>query len=579
MTAKPFSSEEMPVPEAIIRVIEDCGVKFVFGVPGGNAMHLFGALSDRRRSIRTVSVRHESLAGVMAEVCGRLTGIPGVVMGQGLFMLTNAMLGVLEAHMGSSPMLIMTDMTDGAPFSHHAPYQAGTGDYGTWDARRSFSAVTKETLTALDPAQAVQHTQTAVRIAVQGQSGPVALLYHSAALKGMVGPESLPRLYATPPCHALAPPRGDSTGVEDAADMMLNAERPVIIAGNGVRMGRASVQLTRVAALTGAPVATTAAGKGVFAEDDPLALGGVGTFGLAAANEFISGADVVLIVGSKMSPSDTAFENRTLIDPTRQRLIQMDIEPRNAGWVYPCEQLLIGDAAVMLTRLCDAVERRGVPSPETLSRRRAALSDVRAEHGFFDEPEYASDALPMLPQRVIAEIRRAVSDDAFVTCDAGENRLFMTRFFQVRRGGGFLSPAATGGMGYAIPAAMAVKLLFPERQAIAVCGDGGFAMSMNGLLTAREENIPIVTVVLNNSAFGWVTHFLGDRAVAAEFPDMDAAEIARAMGCRGMRVETPDRLATALAEALNCAEPAVIDVICGKDVSYRDILSPLAGGS
>lgn len=121
MSAAEFSSKEITVPEAIIRVIEECGIKFVFGIPGGNAMHLFAALSDRTATIRTVAVRHESLAGVMAEVYGRLTGLPGVVMGQGLFMLSNALLGVLEAHMGSSPMLIMTDTGDGAPGGVGAP--------------------------------------------------------------------------------------------------------------------------------------------------------------------------------------------------------------------------------------------------------------------------------------------------------------------------------------------------------------------------------------------------------------------------------------------------------------------------
>jgi acetolactate synthase I/II/III large subunit len=575
MKAAEFSQTTVSASEAIVRVIEACGIQFVFGVPGGNAMHLFGALSGRRETIRTVSVRHESLAGVMAEVYGRLTGRPGIVMGQGLFLLTNALLGVLEAHMGSTPMLLMADMTDGAPFSHHAPYQAGTGDYGTWDARRSFGAATKSTLVAHTPAQAVQNTQTAVNIAFRGQGGPVAIVYHSESLKGTVGPESVPRLYATESYSRPAPPCADSERVDRAAAVLLKAEQPVIIAGNGVRIGRAFAELERMANLTGAAVVTTSAGKGVFPEDHPQALGVFGTFGMPAANAFIAASDVIIVVGSKLSPSDTAFENTKLIDPTRQSLIQVDIEPRNAGWVYPCDQVLTGDAAVVLRQLCEAAEKRGGLTSNALGHRRGAVQAEREEMGFFNEPTYASDALPMLPQRVIAELRRGLPENALVTCDAGENRLFMTRFFQTRTGGEFLSPAATGGMGYAVPAAMAAKLLFPERPVIAVCGDGGFAMSMNGLLTAYEEKIPIVTVVLNYSAYGWVTHFLQDQTLAAEFPDMKAADIARAMGCRGMRVETPEQLAGALKEAISGDMPTVIDVICSKEISYRDILSPL----
>jgi acetolactate synthase I/II/III large subunit len=182
----------------------------------------------------------------------------------------------------------------------------------------------------------------------------------------------------------------------------------------------------------------------------------------------------------------------------------------------------------------------------------------------------------LLPQRIVAGIMKAAPADAMVTCDAGENRLFMTRFFQTRSAQSFLSPDATGGMGYAIPAALACKLINPERQAVAVCGDGVFAMSMNGLLTAREENIPIVVVVMNNNALGWVKHFQQEREIASKFPDMNCARIAEAMGCAGSRAKTPERFALALKEALACGKPAVVDVATALDVSYRDILSPLA---
>ncbi|MDZ7760351.1 MAG: thiamine pyrophosphate-binding protein [Desulfovermiculus sp.] len=576
MAASQFAENEIPVPEAIIRVIEDYGIEYVFGVPGGNTMPLFGALNRHRNTIRTVAVRHESLAGVMAEVYGRLTGLPGVVMGQGLFMLSNAMLGVMEAYLGSTPMLLMTDMSDGAPFSHHAPYQAGTGDYGTWNAHQCFSTVTKETYVAYAPAQAVQNTQTAVRAAIQGQEGPVALVYHSSSLNGQVGPKSIPKIYTTKSYGRAKGPSASLDEVEKAVQSLRKARHPVIIAGNGVRLARAEPMLKQFAYLNGSAVATSAAGKGVFPEDHPQALGVFGTFGLEAANQFISASDVILILGSKLSPSDTAFESTKLIDPMRQRLIQVDIESRNANWVFPCEQVLTGDLAVIMTQMCQSIEASGCVSTETFQHRQWTIREVREKFGYFNESEYASDNHPILPQRVIAEIRKLVADDAFVTCDAGENRLFMTRFFQTKDGGEFLSPAATGGMGYAIPAAMSAKLLFPDRQTIAVCGDGGFVMSMNGMITAVEEKIPIVTVVLNNNAYGWVTHYLQEESIAAEFPDMNLAEIARAMGCRGMRVETPAQLNDALTIALESSVPAVLDVICSKEISYRDIISSFA---
>jgi acetolactate synthase-1/2/3 large subunit len=567
---------KVSVPEAIVRVLEEAGIDMVFGMPGGDARLIFDALYDHRSTIRTVLVRQESLAGVMAEVYGRLTGNPGVAMGQGAFILSYALLGVLEAHIGSSPMLLMADLSDSAPFSHHAPYQAGTGEYGTWDARQSFVGVTKTTMELHEPVQAVQSTQLAIKHATSGECGPVALLYHSAALKGRVGPDSLPRLYPTQRYLRGMPAPADTGQVDAVATTLSGAKRPVIVAGNGVRIGKAYTELQQFAELIGAPVATTASGKGVFPETHELALGLFGTFGLPVANALVADADVILTVGSKLSPSDTASENPKLIDPERQMIVQIDIEPRNVGWTFPCEHPLIGDVRAVLSQIAEAVRALGSPSEETRASRKARIADARRRHGFFNAPEFDSDELPMLPQRIIAEIRKAVSDDAFLACDAGENRLFMTHFFQTTRAATFISPASVGGMGYAIPAALAAKLIYPERQVLAICGDGGFAMAMNGLITAREEGIPIVTVVFNNSMLGWVKHGQRDRLIASEFSDMNFAEIARAMGCRGIRVEEPAQLRKELAEALIRNEPSVLDVVTSRKTSYRDVMSPLA---
>jgi acetolactate synthase-1/2/3 large subunit len=311
-----------------------------------------------------------------------------------------------------------------------------------------------------------------------------------------------------------------------------------------------------------------------------MSLGVFGNFGLPLANAVVGDADVVLSVGSKLSPSDTASENPKLLDPQRQILIQIDIEPKNVGWTFPCEHALIGDAAVALSQIMEAIRGLGNPPQEILISRKERVAGARKKHGFFNAREFASDEVPILPQRLIAEIRKAVirkavSEDAFIMCDAGENRLFMTHFYQTKRAGTFISPASVGGMGYAIPAALAAKLIYPNRQVVAVCGDGGFAMAMNGLITAYEEGIPIVTVVLNNRALGWVKHGQRDRVIASEFSDIDHAAIARAMNCRGIRVEEPGQLEEALVEALDSGEPTVLDVVTSLRISFEDVMSPL----
>ncbi len=191
-TTEKLLQEEVSACEAIMRVLEEMGIDMVFGIAGGNTGRFFHALYFHQSTIRTVLVRHESLAGVMAEVYGRLTGKPGVAIGQGAFMISNGLLGVVEAHLGSSPMLILTDLSDQSPFSQHAPYQSGTGEYGAWDAKQSFSGVTKLTMVPQEPVQAVQSVQLAIKHALSGEQGPVAVICHSAAFKGRVGPNSTP---------------------------------------------------------------------------------------------------------------------------------------------------------------------------------------------------------------------------------------------------------------------------------------------------------------------------------------------------------------------------------------------------
>lgn len=572
--AQPLLHEEVSPGEAIARVLEQAGIDMVFGMPGGNTFAIFNALYDHRETIRTVLVREEARAGVMAEVYGRLTGKPGVAIGQGAFM-ANVSLGAIEAHLSSSPMLLLADLSDHAPYSLHFPYQSGAGEYGTWDAKQLFSGITKLTLVATGGAHAVQCTQLAIKHALSGERGPVAVLYHSQSLRGRVGPESRPPLYALDGYMPGAPPQADPGAVAEAARMLAAAERPVIIAGNGVRISQSYAELAALAEAIGAPVATTAGGKGTFPETHDLALGVLGNFGTPLANAAIGAADVVIAVGSKLAVTDFAGENPKLFDPLRQSLIQVEIEPRNASWTFPAEVALIGDAKTVLRQLANALEANGGVAAGKVAAARSRLQTERQQHGFFNAPELNSDAAPLLPQRAIKEIQRAVANDAILACDAGENRIFMTHFFQTKGAGTFIQPSGVGGMGYAIPAAMAAKLVHPQRQVVAVCGDGGFAIGLNGLMTAVAENIQVVVVVFNNGALGWVKHGQGDRNIACDLSSFDHAAIARSLGCHGIRVEDPRQLAPALKEALAIDKPTVIDVHTSLSESFRRVTSAL----
>ena len=574
MAIERMLTEAEPVADLIGRVLHEAGIEYVFGISGGHTGRIITGLSKYQNSVRMITVREESLAGVMAEVYGRLTRRPGVLIGQGPWVLGNGLIGTMEAYLSSSPMLLLTDFSDATPFHLHAPYQQATGDYGSWDARRAFGGVTKQVMQAHTPVAAVQATQLAIKHATAGQPGPVTVLFSMDSLTGEVEPDSQPILYPTRYYLPPAPPPADNARTAVAAEALLGAVQPVIIAGNGVRIAQAYSSLAALTEATGAPVVTTAASKGVFPEIHPLALGVFGTFGTAAANAAVSGADLILAIGTKLGPSDTAWENRDLLDPTRQTFIQIDIEPKNASWTFPAEHVLVGDAAIVLTQMLETFASKS-------SGRRAAgesrVADLRRAHGYFDARAYTADDAPLLPQRVIGELMRTLPPEAIVTCDAGENRILMTHFYQTKQAGGFLQAAGSGPMGFAIPAAMGARLVHPDRPAIAVCGDGGFAMTMNGLMTALEHDIPIIVVVFNNNALGWVYH--GSGPFAAEFKDFDHGAIARAMGCEGVRVTEPEALGPALVAALKARVPTVIDVRTSMDVSFADITSPLAAAA
>ena len=222
----------------------------------------------------------------------------------------------------------------------------------------------------MTPIAAVQATQLAIKHALAGQPGPVAVLFAMDSLSGSVKPDSQPVLYPTRYYLPPPPPAADAARVAAAAQALLAAERPVVIAGNGVRIAQGYDELVALAEAAGLPVVTTAAGKGCFAETHSLALGVFGTFGTEAANACVAEADLVLAIGTKLGPSDTAWENRDLLDPTRQTFIQIDVEPRNASWTFPAEHVLVGDAAQVLRQLHEAVR------PHEAGRRKAGEARV-----------------------------------------------------------------------------------------------------------------------------------------------------------------------------------------------------------
>lgn len=555
--------------EKICQVLSEARVDFVFGIPGGSAMRIFDSLAGHAGEVRPILVRHEQSASIMADIYGRLTGRPGVVLGQGAFIGTNAIFGTLEAHLAGSPMVVLADTTEGGDFSLNPRNASGWGHYGAFDLRKLLEGITKFSVLATTPKEAVLGLQMAIKHAVTGRPGPTAVVMRQGAIAGELDPDKPPRVHPTENWLRKSPTLPAVEELVSAIERLKACERPVIIAGNGVHAAKAYDELSAMAELLGSPVATTYNGKSAFPETHPLALGMMGRYGQPVANSVIREADAILVVGSRLAPNDTNSEQ--LIDAGRQKLIQVDIEPRHAGWSYPVETSLIGDAKAVLEQLL----RMGGEGLQRGGRQEAAarLAERKRAERFFESPALHSGAVPILPQRLVRDLNEALDPEAIVTLDAGSNRVWMAHYFKTKAPGTLFVPGGLAGMGWGAPAAVGAQLVHPDRPVVSVSGDGGFSMSVHVIATAVQYNLPVVFVVMNNSALSMIaTGDLGGDSPAA-FSDTDFAAIARGFGAEGLRVDQPADIQDAVGEALRKGRPTVVDVITDPSEGLKSISS------
>jgi len=553
--------------QAVAQIIAAQDRPVVYGIPGGYTMHIYDALHAHQDKVRVFLLRQESVATVMAEAQGRLTGNVAFVIAQGAWALGNASVGIMEAHLGASPMVILIDATDGGAYSHLGPYQGGLGGYGSYDLPAAMKAITKQTFVAADATQALQMTQLAIKHATTGEPGPVAVIFQGSALFDRIAPERQPKSYPDRSYAGSPLPVAASASIENAAQLVRQSVRPVVIAGNGVRLAKAEPQLEAFAHALNIPVAATPAGKGVFAENDALALGIIGPFGHEGANEVVGNADLIVAIGTKLGATDTANANPRLIDLDRQKLLQIDVEPLNLSWTFPADSTILGDAKDALVRLCGALA--GYQS-DGLAR----VQKARDTHGFFNRA-FSSTPGSLSARDLLRILSEHLPEDAVATCDAGENRLFMLRDFQSRRHGTVLQPNGGGGMGYAIPAAMAAAVNFPGRTVVAVCGDGGFSMSLHSLVSAVELGLDFTVLVLNNTVLGWVHNGQRDRVIASQFKHFNYADIAASVGAAAYAVDSLDGFKDALTEIKTKSGVKVIVASTTKADNYKDVMSSL----
>ena len=556
--------------ELIVQTLEEAGVEYVFGIPGGGTGQIFQLLYGREDRIKVILARHEQSAAIMADAYGRAAGKPAVVMGQGLFIGSNASFGIMEAMLSSSPMLVLTDTSDGGAAQRPAN-QSGAGEYGSIDLPNIFKSMSKYTALAASPKEAVLATQTAIKHAVSGRPGPASVVMRSAAIAGEVDPESPPFIHHAAGFLNTAKPESAPADVARVVQILAESRRPVLVAGNGVHVAGAHQPLRELAELWGMPVATSYKGKSAIAETHPLSVGMVGTYGQAAANRIVGEADTVIVVGALLRSQETVRERPDIFDPRRQRVVQIDIDERNAGWSFPVAAGLVGDAGSILSQLVAASQDAAQSGAAARQEWTGALAARKAAMGFYADPEMGRDSSPVTPQRLVS-VLQANSDPATVyALDAGNNRTWMAHLYQAQQPATFYCPGGTAGMGWALPAAVGLKLVYPDRPVTAVTGDGGYMMTVNALSTAMQYDLPIVCVVFNDNALGMVLdHQPRGQEIASEFYPTDNAAVARGFGAFGVHVEDSRDLPDALRAARESGRPAVVDVAIDREPSPDD---------
>lgn len=552
-------------------------VPYAFGLCGHGNIGFIDALYERSDDIATISVHHETVAGFMADVYYRVSGRPTATFtscGPGS---ANMPIALANAYFDSVPFLAVTGNVPTSQFNRGAfqeTYRQYQADFPS-TVRAYCKRVFQPTRGDMVPLAIRQAWKTMVT----GRPGPVVLDVPFDIFKE--GAEQAPDALdwnANISCRCGADPEG----VEKALDMLLGAERPVILVGQGVKYGGASVDLLALAERLGILVACSASGTGAIDTKHPLALGLIARNGTYQANHACRQADVLLALGVR-------FDDRTssswlpgysfTIPPTR--LIHVDIDPDEIARNYPVALGLMADVRTFLRQISAALDARKI-TKQVSSGRAAWLDKIagyKREWEDFVAPGFTADTTPIHPQRAAHEIDRALPEDAILVSDIGVHHNWLIQFCTPTRPDSLIGSMGFGPMGFGVAGVLGAKLAAPGRPCVSVCGDGAFFMHASVLGTAVEHQIPVVWVVWNNYAYasirGLQRGYLDGRELATDFKNPqtgqpynpDFAAMARSAGVEGVSVDRAADLADAIRAGIAAGRPYLIDANISADLN------------
>ncbi|MBW2147778.1 MAG: thiamine pyrophosphate-binding protein [Deltaproteobacteria bacterium] len=541
--------------EAIVEILKRFHVQYMFGLPGDQT-HIHDAIY-RNSDIRHILVRHEQAAAHMADAYARASGKVGVcdaTVGPGA---TNLISGIAEAFTSSIPVLALA--------SEIRSDWRGRGCLQEIQQLEVFKPITKFAFRVDATSRIPEIMKRAFQIATTGKPGPIFLSIPLDILKGEADFTEedfrVHEKFGQFPAVRVLPPEEE---IVEALDMFMNSRKPILMCGGGVISSGAWPQVQELAETLRVPVVTTFMGKGSVPENHPLCLGPFGLLGRPETNDRVQDSDFILAVGTRFTNIDTAGWN---IPRPGVPIVQVDIDPEEIGKNYYVKRGLVGDARSVLSVMIGLLENKKDESKRKFYRE-SEIEEVRrkwlAEKGI-ESSLAKKNSSPVHPLQVIRGLRHYMGPDDIIICDSGFNQIWGGQYFEVNSPGRtYMGPRGFGVMGFSLPAAIGAKLACPDRKVVALCGDGGFAMTLQELETAKRIGTPIIACIMNNKNLEYVKanqrNLYGSRFISVDFTDINFAKVAQAFGCDGFRVEDGIHLDEAFKQAFQSALPFVVDI-------------------
>ncbi|MDA9021708.1 acetolactate synthase 3 large subunit [Gammaproteobacteria bacterium] len=530
--------------DLLMRALKDEGVKFIFGYPGGAALHIYDAIF-KQKAFEHILVRHEQGATHAADGYSRATGKPGVALVTSGPGATNAITGLATAYMDSIPLIVISGQVQ----SH----LIGTDSFQETDMIGISRPIVKHSFIVQDTKDIPRIVQEAFYIATSGRPGPVVIdipkdktdptkLYDYKRAKQVSIRSYQPKAIPHP------------GQIKKASKNILSAERPVIYAGGGVILGSAHKELMALNKILKAPVTNTLMGLGSYPANDKHFMGMLGMHGTYQANMAMHNADLIIAIGARF---DDRITNTPALFAPKARIIHIDVDPASISKIITADIPIVGQVKESISALIKEIKRSKLKiDSDALDAWNSQISTWRAKHGLDHELYLQKNKSKMiLPQVVVQELYQATNGNAWVTSDVGQHQMFVAQYYHFNKPRRWINSGGLGTMGFGLPAAMGAKLAFPKDEVVCVTGEGSIQMCIQELSTCLQYNLPIKIININNEALGMVRQWqdmnYGGRHSASTYADSlpDFVKLAESYGHVGMKVTKQSQLRKTLDKA------------------------------